>query len=733
MTKDDRDFQGRIGRTYRESQPWWPTPTRAPEGAPDIVFVVLDDVGFSDLACYGSDILTPSMDSLASAGLRYNNFHVTAMCSPTRACLLTGRNAHATGVGVITEWGGGYPGYRGRISRSTSTLAEILGQSGYRNLCVGKWHLTPNSDFTAAGPFDHWPLARGFHRWYGFHGSQMDHWHPELYEDNRPITPATPEGYHLSADLAERSIAMIRDHVAAAPTTPYFLYLAFGACHFPHHAPGDYVARYKGRYDAGWDSVREKRFERQRSIGIVPPSTRLAPRNPDVPEWKNLSADSREVAARLQEVYAAFLEHTDAQIGRLADFLAAVGRLDNTIFIVLSDNGASSEGGQSGTWHQRKHVVYDRETIAQTRAKLEQLGSAETYSHYPSGWAQVSNTPLKWYKKDTHGGGIRAPLIVHWPNRIRDAGAIRNQYHHVIDIVPTVLDVLGIAAPDRFGGIEQVPMHGVSMAYTLEDGTAPTRKHIQHFELLGDRAIWQDGWKAVARHNKGDDFDADRWELYHLDEDFSECGDLAADEPERLESLIALWWKEAEANGVLPLDDREWERFAERRAVAAPPRRYVYYPGIAHIDRLSAPNVTERTHRIEARVVVSGESAQGVLLAFGGPYTGYVLYVRNGRLAYEYAYSERERVVLISDREIPRGPCVLALRCEKGAEGGLRATLWQDSVQVAAGDIPRMWPLRGATGGLYCGRDAGPGVSSSYRTPFVFSGTIERVVVELDT
>jgi arylsulfatase A-like enzyme len=696
---------------------------------PNILFIVLDDVGFADLGCYGSEIATPAMDRLAAAGLRYNNFHVTAMCSPTRACLLTGRNAHAVGVGIITEWSTGFPGYQGRITRGAATLAEILRDHGYATLAVGKWHLAPLAEATAAGPFRDWPLGRGFDRWYGFHGALTDQWHPELFEDNHPID--APPGRHLSEDLVDHAIGFLRDLKAAAPERPFFLYLAFGACHWPHQVPAEYVTRYRGRYDEGWDAVREARLRRQLALGIVPPGTVLAPRNPGVRAWAELGPDERRACARLQEVYAAFLEHTDAEVGRLLDFLEFVGSLADTFVVLLSDNGASPEGGPVGTINPRQHMGYEPETLEDVLRALDRLGSEEAFNHYPTGWAQVSNTPLKWYKKDTHGGGIRAPLIVHWPARIRERGGIRPQYHHVVDVVPTVLEALGVEAPTVYQGVPQLPVQGVSMLYTFDDGRAPTRKETQHYEILGDRAIWHRGWKAVARHEAGTAFEQDRWELYHLDQDFAECRDLADQHPERLRDLVARWWAEAEAHNVLPLDDREYERVAAD--IAARRRtRYVYYPGMARIDRLSAPDVSDRSYRILAEVEIPAAGAEGVLLAAGSRFGGYVLYVQDGRLLYEYVYSRDRRQVIRSDRRLPTGRR-LTLRYEFQKTGPRRGrgSLFIDQDLVGTVEIPRTWPLYATTGGLFCGRDGGTRVGEGYRGPFPFTGSIHRVIVEL--
>jgi arylsulfatase A-like enzyme len=690
---------------------------------------VLDDVGFSDLGCYGSEIDRPSMDRLATGGVRYNNFHVTAMCSPTRACLLTGRNAHAVGMGVIAEWSTGFPGYRGRISRHAAMLQEILGEHGYNTFAVGKWHLTPMTDATPAGPFGDWPLARGFDRWCGFHGALTDQWNPELFEDNHAIDVAG-DGYHLSETLIDRAVAFVRDQQSVAPERPFFLYVALGACHFPHQVPGFYLDKYRGRFDNGWDAVREARLARQKRLGIVPASTSLAPRNAGVAAWETLSADERRVFRRLQEAYAAFLDHTDVQIGRLLAFLSTLGRLDETMLVLLSDNGASPEGGATGALNVRKHLAYEPETVAELLADIDLIGTPRAFNHYPMGWAQTSNTPLKWYKKDTHGGGIRAPLIVHWPARIRDRGHVRTQYHHVIDVVPTVLDILGIPVPTEYRGVSQLPIHGVSLAYTFDAPDAPTRKVMQHYEILGDRALWHRGWKAVARHDKGADFDKDRWELYLTDEDFAECHDLADKHPERLRELVDRWWAEAAAYQVLPLDDREYERVAETMRARAR-SRYVYYPGMARVERLSAPEITDRSWSLIADVDIPAGGAEGIVLASGTSLAGYVLYVQSGRCIWEYVYSQKVRHLIRSETTLRPGRVELRYEFTRTGPCRGRGSLFVDGRQVGAIEIPQTWPVHGTTGGLYCGRDGGAPVSDGYTPPFTFTGTIHRVVVAL--
>jgi arylsulfatase A-like enzyme len=684
-------FRGVIGRTIRDSTPSWPEAVRAPAGAPNIVVILLDDVGFADLGPFGSEIPTPHIDRLAAGGLRYVDFHVTSMCSPTRACLLTGRNAHAVGMGIIAEWSTGFPGYRGRISRRAATLAEILRDHAYNTLAVGKWHLTPLPEATAAGPYDAWPTGRGFERWYGFHGAMTDQWHPELFADQSAVDPPPRPDYHLSEDLADRAIACVRDQQSVAPEKPFFLYLAFGACHWAHQVPASYIARHRGRYDVGWDRIRAARLARQKTLGIVPPDTALAPRNPGVEAWDRLSADERRVCARLQEIYAAFLEHTDAQIGRVLDFLRSIGRLDDTLVMLLSDNGASPEGGPLGSVNARRHLGYEPDTLADLLDALDRLGSEHALNHYPTGWAQASNTPLKWYKKDTHGGGIRSPLVVHWPARIRDGGSLRRQYHHVIDIVPTVLEILGIEAPTVYQGVAQLPVHGVSLAYTFDVPGAPTRKVTQHYELLGDRALWHRGWKAVARHDKGADFEQDRWELYHTDADFSECEDLAA----------------------------------RTRTT------YVYYPGMARVDRLSAPNVTDRSWSIAAEVEIPPAGAEGVLLAVGNRFAGYVLYVKDGRLVHEYVYREGVGHRVVSDRPVPAGRTTLGFAFEKTGPRRGRGTLLIDGRPAGTMEIPKTWPLHATSSGVHCGRDGSVPVSETYRSPFPFTGAIARIVVEL--
>lgn len=720
------DFKGRIGRTWKESSPWWhPEPT-APAGAPNVVFIVLDDVGYSDLGCYGSEIATPRMDGLAASGLRYSNFHVTAMCSPTRACLLTGRNAHAAGVGAISEWSNGFPGYEGRINRHSATAAEILAEHAYGTYAIGKWHLSSLANYASAGPHPDWPLGRGFSRWYGFLGGYVDHWNPDLHEDNHPIRHVRREGYHLSEDLVDHAIGQVRDHVTTARGRPFFTYLAFGAGHWPLHVPKEHIERCAGRYDAGWDVIRAARLAKQTAMGLIPADTPLSPRNPGVRAWEELNEDEQRGAVRLQEAYAAFMEHTDDQIGRFLDYLHAIGEYDNTLFVLLSDNGASGEGGETGALNIRKHLQTEKETAAYVRENLDLIGSEHSFPHYPQGWAQVSNTPLKWYKKNTHGGGIRAPLILSWARGIAQRGEIRHQYHHVIDVLPTVMDLAGISAPDQYRGVKQEPIHGTSMRYTFAAPDAPSVRQLQYFEIVGDRALYADGWKIVARHRKGDDFDADRWELYDTTKDFAEIHDLAAQQPEKVQRMADLWWQEGEKYGVLPLDDRESERALDWFRKNAP-SRYRYLPGMARMDRLMVPAINGRNYTITADSDFRDGQVQGALLAFGNRFGGIALYGVDGKLVFDYIYSESKTHRLVVPQCVGKGR--VTVRFELTGDRTGRFTLACEG-QSASMDVPWTWTTYGITAGLTCGYLNVP-IVADCPMPGVFSGDLKFVDLEL--
>jgi arylsulfatase len=699
-----------------------------------VLVIVLDDTGFSHLGCYGSDIDTPNLDRLAAEGLRYTNFHTTALCSPSRACLLTGRDHHAVGMRGLSNWSSGFPNCTGRIDRSAATLAEVLRDVGYSTLAVGKWHLAPMEETSPAGPFDEWPLGRGFDRYYGFLQGETSQFHPELYCDNHPVDPPrTPEeGYHLSEDLVDQAIAMIHDQRSCAPERPFLCYLCFGATHAPHHAPTAYREKYRGRYDAGWDVVRQQWYERQLAMGIVPPGTDLAPRNPGVRPWDELSTDQQRLACRLQEAFAAFLDHTDAQIGRLLDDLRDLGVLDDTIVLALSDNGASQEGGPIGMLDTMRYFNGVPEDLSACIARLDEIGGPTTNNNYPLGWAQVGNTPLKRYKQNTYGGGVRDPLIVRWPRAIDDPGSIRRQFCHVSDLAPTVLEVVGAAAPAVHRGVAQQPVTGVSIAYTFPAAAAdaPTRKHTQLFEMFGHRGLWHDGWKAVAYHEHGTDFDADQWELYHLDSDFSECHDRSAEHPGLLREMIERWWTEAGRSGALPLDDRSGELFgaASRRRLAQLGRRFVYYPPVRHVNADAAPPLGARSFTIHASVEPGARGADGVLLAYGATTSGFVLFVLDGRLTFDYnLYGDHTQVV--ADRTLPDRPAELGVSLVRhGATA--TATLLVDGEPAGSAEIPGVLRLISAQG-MDIGRDPGSPVCDAYPAPFAFEGTLRRIVFEL--
>lgn len=725
----NESFEGKIGKTYKDSVPHWPAKPSAPANAPNVIFIVLDDVGFSDLGCYGSEISTPHMDALAAGGLRYSNFHVTAMCSPTRACLLTGRNAHSVGVGIISEWANGFPAYQGRITRKAATVAEVLGEHAYGCYATGKWHLINLADYGAAGPHGDWPLGRGFSRWYGFHGALIDQWNPELYEDNHPFHMEPREGYHLSTDLVNRTIGQIRDHVTSTDGRPFFSYLAFGACHWPHQVPRSYIDKYKGRYDRGWDEVRKERFARQKELGVVPADATMAERNPGVQAWEDVPEGMRRLGCRLQETYAAFLEHTDAEIGRLVAYLESIGKLDNTMIVLVSDNGASAEGGPTGAINMRKHMTHEQETVESALPRIDTIGGEHSFTHYPMGWAQVSNTPLKWYKKDTHGGGIRAPLIMHWPAGISQRGEVRTQFHHVVDVAPTIFDCIGVDTPRVYKGIEQLAVHGQSMRYTFDQPSAPTVKETQYFELLGDRAVWHKGWKAVAKHAKGADYSRDdRWELYKLDEDFTETKDLAQSHPDRLREMIDRWWQQADVYGVLPLDDREAERARDFLSATSKRSRYEFQPDMARIDRFMVPEISDRDYSI--RVELDGLDAftEGVIFSWGSRFAGFVLYCQAGELVYEYIYSETQSYRIATS--IPKGSALVDLVFKRSGTNAGRLGLVVNGVEKAAVELPKTWWTYSTTAGLTCGLAAVP-VSEAYRPPYRFSATIRRMIVEL--
>lgn len=724
------------GVTAAESTPSWEPRSTPPSGAPNVVVIVLDDTGFSHLGCFGSDIDTPNIDRLAAGGLRYTNFHTTALCSPTRACLLSGRNHHSVGMRWLSNLDTGFSNCRGVISKSAATLPEVLRANGYGTFAVGKWHLANLEDCSPAGPFDHWPLQRGFNRFHGFLGGATDQFSPELVVDNHAIDPPSEDDYHLSEDMVSQAISMISAQQSSSPGERFFSYVAFGATHSPHQAPSSYIDKYKGKYDEGWDVIRQKWYEKQLDLGIIPSDAELSPRNRGVEPWEELSKEQKALYAKMQEVFAAFLDHTDDQIGRLIQFLETQDLLDDTMIVFLSDNGASQEGGKHGTTNELAYFNLMPLEVNDMLRHLDEIGGPNHYNNYPWGWSQVGNTPLRFYKQNTYEGGIRDPLIIHWPNGIDDAGGIRDQYHHVIDLMPTVLDIVGVEVPETFQGVDQQPVEGTSMSYTFPTNAVDltTNRPKQYYEMMGHRAIWSDGWKAVTMHRKGVSFEDEKWALYDTSKDFSECHDLSADEPEKLKEMIDLWWGEAEIFNVLPLDDRGNELFFMRREDRLPPSKpQRFLQDTPHLERFKIPDVRNRSFEIAAKVTLDGDS-EGVLVASGGRTGGIVLYVTDFHLVFEYNFMGSS-TILSSKKKLDAGECELGVSYLKTAENHGIASLYIENsdnrVHLGEVEIDTL-PYRQTMYGMDVGKDLGPTVSDKYVGPFTFTGDLEWIEFRLE-
>ncbi len=732
------EFDGSIGRTVADSRAWFGERPHPPDGAPHVVVVLLDDTGFAQLGCFGSDIDPPHIDALAAGGLRYTNFHVTPLCSPTRAALLTGRANHAVGMRTVANIRTGFPNQLGHITDRAATLAEVLGDAGYATAMAGKWHLAPIDECSAAGPFDQWPLGRGFGRFYGFLDGETDQFHPALVADNHPVDPpirpdpTTGAGYHLSEDLVDRLLGMFADARGVRPDRPVFGYLAFGATHAPHQAPAEYLAKYRGRFDDGWDVVRQRWYARQLELGVIPAGTELAPRNPGVEPWAELSEPARQLAARLQEAFAAFLDHTDAQIGRLVDGLRRLDMLDDTLLIVLADNGASQEGGPFGVLHEMKWFNGLLESPDEAVARLDEIGGPHSHANYPWGWAQCGNTPFRWYKQNTHEGGVHVPMVVHWPAGIpaEQRGTLRDQFVFVADIAPTVYELAGVDVPTVRRGIEQLPVTGHSFAATLGDPAAPGTNTVQYFENGGSRALVAGDWKAVTKHTPGADFDREPWELYHLASDRSECRDLAADQPQRLAEMTERWWHEAERHGVLPLDDRGIELIGVRFRAHSPhpvDRRYVYRPPMSPLPAQAGAPIGGRNADITARVTLAPDDA-GVLYAAGTANAGVTMFVQDGRLVCDYnAFGEH---TVVESAQLPTGPLTLGVQLRRGDGRAGSLAVLVDGVVQARAELGLYMRIMSSVGPSV-GYDHGSPVSPRYTDAFPFSGVLDEVVIQL--
>jgi arylsulfatase A-like enzyme len=733
-----------IGRTAADSVPWF-APRARPEGAPNVVVVMLDATGFAQLGPFGSDVATPAIDRLAAEGLRYNRFHVTAMCSPTRASLLTGRNHHAVGMGFLADMPMGYPGYTARIPPTAATLARILRDAGYSTLAVGKWHLTPRPDRTASGPFGTWPLGMGFERYYGFLHGDANHWAPTLVSDNHYVeAPRRPEdGYHLTEDLVDTALRFVADQQHATPGKPFLLYLATGAMHAPHHVAPEWVSPYRGRFDDGWERWRARAFARQQELGVVPEGTVLPPRPPWVQDWDALPEDERRLYARMQEVFAGFLTHTDHQLGRLLAGLDQRGVLDDTIVLLLSDNGASAEGGRVGSVNEHRFAFGTADDLADNLAAMHELGGFRSYNHYPWGWAWAGNTPFRLWKRYTWLGGTRTPLIVRWPREVADPGGVRSQVCHAIDLFPTLLDACGVGVPAAVDGVPQQPVDGRSMRATFAEPAADTARPTQYFELLGSRSIYHRGWKATTDHvsqgvidehlmEGSRELDTDRWGLFRMDDDFAEATDVADRHPDVVAELEALWWAEAERNHVLPIEDGLMGRLgAMERPLWGSPRHLVVRPGGGPVADEAVPSLGAGA-LLAADVEAPVGGGEGVLCAMGDWTNGWAFVVLGGRPAFLLNLAGTGHRV-VAAAPLGEGRQVVGFRFRPDGTGGGDGVLLVDGDEVASQPLPGGMGASGLQiggGGLRLGHDAGFPVSDDYRPPFPWTGVLHRVTFD---
>jgi len=751
LPQPDFHFPGKVGRTYLDSDPpQFPQPVQAPKGAPNVVLILIDDAGFGQFRTFGGLVPSPTMDRLAAEGLRYNRFHTTALCSPTRAALITGRNHHSAASGVIGEAATGYDGYTTILPRSAGTIGEVLRQNGYMTAWIGKNHNTPTWEASAAGPFDRWANGLGFDYFYGFNGGDMNHWNPVLYE-NRNLVPASTEaGYFLTDDLADHAIAWVRRVKSISPGRPFFLYVAPGATHAPHHAPASWIAKFKGKFDMGWDKYREETLERQKKLGVVPPDTKLTARAPGLPAWDSLNPDQKRLYARMMEVFAAYGAECDEQMGRIVDAVKQLPDADNTIVIYIAgDNGSSAEGGLEGSVNENLFFNGVLEKWQDNLKVIDELGGPKHFNHFPAGWALAMDTPLQWTKQvASHFGGTRNPMIVSWPARIKDRGGLRSQFMHVIDVVPTLYEVIGITPPTELNGIAQKPIEGVSFASTFDDAKAKERHTTQYFEMGANRGLYHDGWMASALsfipwtpNRSGFDPDKQKWELYDTTKDFSQAEDLAAANPQKLKELQDLWWSEARKYSVLPLDWRATERFDSeamgRPSLAGNARTLTYYPGQIGMPPDASPRILNKSWTITADVDIPASGAEGMIVTDGGLEGGIGLYVRQGRPTFVYNFLSIERTTVTGNAPLPVGK--VQVKVDFAYQGGPKevgkpavVSLFVNGGKVGEARLARTIPATLSIGeGLDIGEDVGSGVDFTYNPPFPFTGKIEKVVFEL--
>lgn len=747
-------FKGLIGKQIRDSKPHWDKRVTAKPGSPNILLILLDDVGFADWGPFGAEIDTPNLDQLAAHGLRYNNFTTTAVCSPSRAALLTGLNHHSAGLGWLANMDTGFPGYRGEIHKNAVTLPEVLKENGYSTMMVGKWHLTNSDHLSVVGPYDSWPTQRGFERFWGYLDGETNQWMPAyLYRGNEVIEVPRDGSFYFPDAMTNTAIQMLKDQRAASRSKPFFLYYSTAAAHAPHHTKPEDRAKYRGAYDQGYDLIRAGRLSRQKALGIAPENTELAPYNPGVKPWNTLATDEKRVSARLQENYAAFIDNTDQQIGRLIAYLRDAGELDNTLIILTSDNGASKEAGTAGTTMATRYLHGIPDTTEKNLEDYENIGGPNSHPNYPHGWMQASNTPFKYSKATTHGGGVRAPLIIYWPEKIIGKG-IRTQFHHINDLAPTILEAASITPPAKYKGQKVKPIEGTSMAYTFTVGRSPDRKTEQYYELAANRAYVSDGWKIVTYLPRNQAYDSVPWELYNLKQDFSEAHNLADRYPEKVKALEAKWWAAAERYDVLPIDDRpimEKGRGAMALVENIGFKQFVYSPGISTIHNIHAPILTGRAFSITAEFDRSSDKEEGVIVAQGGYDVGYTFFVQNNRLHYEVNIGGY-RTVLKSTGELPAGKITVRAIFKLGPQA--QGSMAKENNQETDGDFSAHSLPRGTLSlyindkpsgaghfappvpfntweGLDVGRDQSTPVSKAYAVPFTFEGRLDKVVYDI--
>jgi len=747
-------FKGQIGLSAKDSTSDFPKPMEAPKGAPNIVLILLDDVGFGASSTFGGPISTPTLDRLAKNGLRYTQFHTTALSSPTRAALLTGRNHHSVHTGVIMEQATGFPGYDSLMGKDTATVAEIMKQKGWNTSWFGKNHNVPDWQTSQSGPFDLWPTGLGFEKFYGFIGGDTNQWRPAIFDGTKPIEPymGNPD-YNFDYDMADQAIKWVRNQKAVAPDKPFFLYYAPGATHAPHHPKEEWIAKYKGQFDQGWDKVREETLARQKKLGIVPANTQLTPRLQGIPAWNTLNAGQKQLSAYMMEIYAAYLEQTDYNIGRMLDAIEKLGQIDNTLVIyICGDNGASAEGGIYGTFNEMVHLNGIDEGYEIILKHKDNLGKWDSNNHYPIGWAHAMDTPFQWTKQiASHYGGTRNGMVISWPAHIKDQGGVRPQWHHTIDIVPTILEVTGIAQPSSVNGVAQKPSEGVSMVYSFDEPKAPSTRRTQYFEMFGNRAIYHDGWLACTTPKLAPWEDATmvpaaatidvttgyKWELYHVAEDFSEAVNLAEQRPDKLHEMQLLFYAEAAKNNVLPLDDSKVERFDVRiRPSLTRGRTEFTYTGVVtRIPEGAAPDVKNKSFRITAEVNVPEDSVHGVIVTQGGLTGGWALLFRDGKPLFHYNTLNLAHFTIAAKETLKPGRHTIVFDFEYDGGGfgkGGNGALSVDGTKVAQGRIAATVPMRFSIDETFdVGEDTGTPVSEDYDVPFAFTGEIRKVVVKL--